>query len=184
VRRLARPVELRQAAGATSESRVPAHYDRIAKLLHWAVAALVLVQFATVWSWDPFERGSDPRFYLFRIHLFSGYTILVLAIARVAWRFTVVAPPLPDDLSRPLQAVAHATHGLLYVAILVQPLLGILTASAFGKTLGGWPGALHVTFAWGIACIVALHVLAALWHQFVRRDRLLERMAPSFLMRG
>jgi cytochrome b561 len=36
-----------------------------------------------------------------------------------------------------------------------------------------------VAFAWVIAAIVALHVLAALWHQLVRGDRLMERMLPS-----
>jgi len=155
-------------------------YDRVSKTLHWLVAALVLVQFATGWSWGYFERGSEPRFYLFRSHLFSGYAILALAIARIGWRLTHRSPPLPAGMSRPTVIVAKATHGLLYLAILIQPILGILTISAFGRSLG-WPGGVHVGLSFVIAGIIALHIAAALWHQFVRRDNLLHRMLPASL---
>jgi cytochrome b561 len=151
-------------------------YDRVARTLHWLVAALVLVQFATGWSWGFFERGSEGRFYLFRLHLFCGYAVLALAVLRVGWRLTHKAPPLPD-MSRPLAIAAHATHGLLYLAILVQPILGAVTVTALGKQLG--TGRVHVVLAFVIAGLVALHVAAALWHQFVRRDGLVLRMLPA-----
>ncbi|MDQ0511320.1 cytochrome b [Ancylobacter amanitiformis] len=151
-------------------------YDRIARLLHWAVAGLVLVQFATGWSWGFFDRGTEPRFYLFRFHLYSGYGVLALAVLRIAWRLTHRAPALPEGLSRVTQIVAHATHGLLYLAILVQPLLGALTVTALGKQLGTGP--VHVVLAYLIAGLVALHVAAALWHHFIRRDGLVRRMLP------
>ncbi len=151
-------------------------YDRVARILHWLVAALVLVQFATGWSWGFFERGSEGRFYLFRLHLFCGYAVLALALIRVGWRLTHKPPPLPD-MSRPLAIAAHATHGLLYLAILVQPILGAVTVTALGKQLG--TGRVHVVLAFVIAGLVALHVAAALWHQFVRRDGLVLRMLPA-----
>jgi cytochrome b561 len=158
-------------------------YDAIARTLHWLVAALVLVQFATGWSWGFFERGSEPRFYLFRTHLFCGYAVLAFAVLRIIWRMTHAAPPLPAGMSRLTEIAARSTHGLLYLAILLQPVLGILTISAFGKSLG-WPGSVHVALAYVIAGIVALHVAAALWHQFVRRDDLLGRMLPAQASRG
>lgn len=153
-------------------------YDRVARALHWLVVALVLVQFATGWSWGFFERGSEPRFYLFRTHLFSGYAVLALAVLRILWRLTHAAPPMPAGMSRLTVITAKSTHGLLYLAILIQPLLGILTISAYGKSLG-WPGPVHVALAFLIAGIVALHVAAALWHQLIRRDDLLFRMLPG-----
>jgi len=152
-------------------------YDRVSKILHWLVAALVLVQFATGWSWGYFERGSEPRFYLFRTHLFSGYAILALAVLRIGWRLKHPAPPLSAGLGRSTVIAAKATHGLLYLAILVQPILGIVTISAFGRSLG-WPGSVHVGLSFVIAGIIALHIVAALWHQLVRKDDLLHRMLP------
>ena len=156
---------------------MPSRYDHVACLLHWLVAALVLVQFATGWGWGAFERGSPPRFYLFRTHLFAGYAVLALAVLRIGWRLTHAAPPLPDGMSRLMALAAHATHGLLYLAILVQPVLGAVTTTGFGKNLG--TGRVHVALAYVIAVLVALHVAAALWHHFVRRDGLLLRMLPA-----
>ncbi|QIB34806.1 cytochrome b [Ancylobacter pratisalsi] len=156
---------------------MPTRYDRVAMSLHWLVAVLVILQFATGWTWGFFERGTEPRFYLFRTHLFSGYAILALAVLRTGWRITHRAPVLPAGMSRPMEIAAHATHGLLYLSILVQPVLGILTITAIGKSLGTGP--IHVALAYVIAAIVALHVAAALWHHFIRRDGLIARMLPA-----
>lgn len=154
-------------------------YDRVAILLHWSVVMLILIQYATGWTWGNFERGSDPRFYLFRTHIYSGYVILGLAVVRIAWRLTHKAPPLPADMPRTTVIAAKATHGLLYLAILVMPILGLLTITAFGKSLGRWPGATHVALSYGVFGLALLHAGAALWHQFVRRDGLLLRMWPT-----
>jgi len=154
-------------------------YDRVSIWLHWLVAAMVLIQFATGWFWGFFERGSEPRMYLFRTHLAVGTAILALAVVRIGWRLTHPAPPLPAGMSRPTTIAARATHGLLYLAILVQPAVGLLTITAFGKSLGRWPRDLHVALPNIIAAIVLLHIAAAIWHHFVRRDGLLVRMLPG-----
>lgn len=153
-------------------------YDRVSIWLHWLVAAMVLVQFTTGWVWGYFERGSEPRFYLFRTHIYVGSAILALAVLRVGWRLTHPSPPLPAGMSRATQIAAKATHGLLYLAILVQPTLGLLVITDFGKSLGRWPGSVHVALSFVIFAIICLHVGAAIWHQFIKRDGLLNRMLP------
>lgn len=155
-------------------------YDPASIWLHWLVAGMVLLQFATGWIWSFFERGSEPRFYLFRIHLAVGTAILALTVIRVGWRLTHPAPPLPAGMSRLTAVAAKSTHGLLYLAILTQPVLGLLTVTAFGKSIGRWPRDLHVVLSYVIFAIVVLHVSAALWHQVIRRDGLLRRMLPAF----
>lgn len=152
-------------------------YDRVAVWLHWLVATAVIVQFATGWIWGYFERGSEPRLYLFRTHIAVGSTILALACARILWRLTHPAPALPSDVGLLTAMAAKITHGLLYLAILVQPALGLVAITAIGKTIGRWPRELHVTLSFVIAGIVALHVGAALWHHFIRRDGLIGRMS-------
>jgi cytochrome b561 len=163
---------------AAEDAATPA-YDRFSRLLHWAVAVFVLVQFATGWTWGYFERGSEPRFYLFRTHLFSGYVILVLAVVRVMWRSVSGFPALPAGMGPATALVARATHLLLYTAILVQPLVGIVVTTAYGKTLGRVPNQIHITLAYVIFGLVMLHVAGALWHHFVRRDTVLSRMLPG-----
>ncbi|MCX8995978.1 cytochrome b/b6 domain-containing protein [Rhizobiaceae bacterium BDR2-2] len=156
-------------------------YDRVSIWLHWTMAILIIALFATGWIWGIFERGSPPRMYLFRAHIVLGSTVLALAVFRIGWRLTHPAPPLPAGMNRPTVIAARATHGLLYLAILIQPILGLLTITAFGKTLGRWPRDLHVTLTGVIFAIIVLHAAAALWHQFIRRDGLLSRMLPSSL---
>jgi len=38
---------------------------------------------------------------------------------------------------------------------------------------------LHVWLAWGLLAAVAIHVAAALWHHFIRRDAVLDAMLPG-----
>jgi cytochrome b561 len=154
-------------------------YDRVSIWLHWLVATAVITQFATGWVWGIYERGSDPRMVLFRIHIVVGSIILALALVRVVWRLTHKAPPLPQGMSRATQIASKATHGLLYLAILVQPALGLLAITAFGKSLGRWPRDFHMVLVNVIAAIIVLHVAAAIWHQFIRRDGLIRRMLPA-----
>ncbi len=154
-------------------------YDPVARYLHWAVVLLILVQFSSAWSWDLFEKGTTGRFVLFQCHLYSGYTLLALALLRIVWRLTHRPPPLPAGSSRLVEIASHAVHGLLYLAILVQPILGIVMITAFGKSLGRWPNEAHELIADGLLVLVGLHVAGALFHQFVLRDRLIERMLPA-----
>lgn len=161
-------------------SRLPPNdrYDRIAVWLHWLVAAAVIAQFLTGWIWSFFERGSEPRFYLFRAHIMVGSAILGLAMIRLGWRLTHPAPPLPAGMNRMMVRASKLTHALLYLAILVQPVLGLVSITSLGKSIGPWLRELHVTLSFVIAGIVALHVAAAFWHHFIRRDGLLLRMSP------
>lgn len=154
-------------------------YDRVAICLHWLVAALVLAQFLSGWNWGWFERGSEPRFYLFRTHIVLGSTILALALLRICWRLTHRPPPLPAGVSGKQALAARSTHALLYAAILLQPLLGLLAITAFGKSLGRWPRDLHNLGAKLIFAAILLHVAAVIWHELVRRDALLARMLPA-----
>lgn len=164
----------------TSQSAEPVHYDRLSRALHWSIAVLVLVQFTTGWIWGYFERGGDPRFYLFRTHIAAGYIVLALATLRVLWRLAMPAPPLPDGTGRAAGITARATHCALYLLILIQPMIGIVVTTAWGKSLGWWVNETHIMIAYAIAAMIALHIGAALWHQFLRRDGLLYRMLPSY----
>ena len=161
--------------------RPPAAADRfdvIIIVLHWIVAILVLVQFFTGWASGGFNGPPDGRGALFGLHVFSGYAILILAIAWLAWRVSVPVPPLPSNLPRSLRVVAGTVHAFLYMGILAQPMLGVVAASAYGTSLGSWPGEIHVTLAFTLAGLAALHLLATVWHQWIRRDGLLFRMLP------
>lgn len=93
---------------------------------------------------------------------------------------------------------AGATHGLLYLLLIVLPITGWAASSVHGwhltpfglfdlpallpkgTKLGFKAGDMHADLlSWVLLAIIGLHVLAALYHRFVKRDGVLQRMLPS-----
>jgi cytochrome b561 len=123
--------------------------------------------------------------------------ILLAMVLRILWRTGHKPPPLPPTL-RPIEAfLAHATHGLLYLAFLAMPLAGYLNTAASGHSLSLFglvaipplvPESerlaqiaigLHLVGQFAVYGFVALHVAAALMHGVIRRDGVFSRMLPG-----
>jgi cytochrome b561 len=176
-------------------------YTRTAIALHWAIALLVIFQFAWGWWMQGIPKQPvGPRVDAFNLHKSIGMTIFALMFVRILWRIGHAPPPLVD-LPRWQARVARATHALLYIALVVQPLVGYLGSELsgfpvkfFGLTLPSWTGknaalkdlmsAAHLTVSWVIAATVTLHIIAALKHELVDRNRLLARMGIGTALPG
>ncbi len=95
--------------------------------LHWLVAVLVLAQFlnedAIGAAWRAFRRGAAeiPGGPLVLAHVWGGVAILGFVLWRITLRLTRGAPPLPPEEPRMLRIVAAATHGTLYLLLLLVP---------------------------------------------------------------
>ena len=170
-------------------------YTSIAKLFHWLILALLVVQFAIAWTMPDIGRDSVPT-GLIGWHLSVGAAILAVMIVRLAWRLTHSAPPAPADLAPALATLSRVTHYLLYSVLIVLPILGWANASARGwavklfgvvplpalmakgSALGHSLGDVHATLATVLLAIVALHVAGALYHAVVLKDRTVQRMLP------
>lgn len=171
-------------------------YTATAKSLHWLIVLLLIVQFTVAWTMPHIGRNT-PVTTLISLHFTMGVVILVVVIVRLAWRVTHGEPP-PEDGVPPWQtASARIVHWLLYLLLFVLPVLGWIDASWRGMTIvmfglelprfvaarapgWGWTGDVHTLLAWyAVLTLVALHVLAALYRYFIRRDRVLQRMLPA-----
>ena len=98
-------------------------YTRVAIILHWLIAGLILYNLTS-----GLLKPVLPRpFFLF--HVSSGITILVLTLARIAWRLTHRPPPLLSEKTWE-RRLAHSVHFLLYTAMLLMPLSGWALVSA------------------------------------------------------
>jgi cytochrome b561 len=123
-----------------------AAYTRTAIVLHWLIAAAVLVQ-VSLGLWMIAIPKSPPgvRAYWFNVHKSIGITIGLLVIIRLLWRLTHTPPPLPGSM-RPWQRLgARISHYGLYACLILLPLSGYLGSSFtkypilfFGQRLPHW----------------------------------------------
>jgi cytochrome b561 len=181
-------------------------YGSVAMGLHWIIAALVLVNLCLGLYMADLPRSDTSRFMLFQLHKSFGLTVLTLSILRLGWRLMNPIPPLPRGLHPVLRLGAHASHFLLYFLIIAIPLAGwaMVSSSSLGLPtpyfgLFAWPNIsflarlppatkaanldlfkdVHSWLAFGAIALVTIHVVAALYHQFIRRDDVLRRMVPG-----
>lgn len=165
-------------------------FSRPAILLHWAIFLLVAVAYLAIEMRGP--KGSDSRTFWTATHFWAGCSVLALSIVRVAWR-SYQKPPAPEAALPALQLLSKASHLLLYLFIILQPILGILCVNLAGHpvTLAGL-GAftivgpdhdlaktvkeVHETLGNVFYWVIGLHALAALWHHFIKRDNTLRRI--------
>jgi cytochrome b561 len=138
--------------------------------------------------------GQQPRKGLLEIHKSVGFTILTLAIVRLAWRLSIGEPPYRRPLGRLTHLASRAGHGALYAMMIYMPITGYLFSAAGGYSLpwfglfqwprllpknadtANWGELLHDRGAWIVGGVVALHLVAVVWHQWIKRDEVLARM--------
>lgn len=171
-------------------------YGGVAKALHWLVFALVLAQYIVAIMMPDIGRGTVPG-TLINLHMSIGVTILLVIVVRWLWQVDHRALPAIADMPAWEQRFARATHALLYLFLVIDPILGWANASArdwtitlFGiaslphvvppkSAFGMRAGDVHTWLGWTLLVLIGLHVAAALYHYFVRRDRVLQRMLPG-----
>jgi cytochrome b561 len=187
---------IQQSSEVFMVEKVGGTYTRTARWLHWLILGLLIAQFIFAWTMPHIGRDT-PVTTLISLHFTFGVIILAAVIVRLVWRVTH-GEPEPEDGIPPWQmASARVVHWLLYTLLFVIPVLGWLNASwrgmpivMFGLELPellakrapgwGWTGDVHALLAnWVLLVLVGLHVLAALYHYLVRRDRVLQRMLPG-----
>lgn len=155
----------------------PAGYSRVQIGLHWIVAALIAVNLVFEdWiktGWRAIRDTGVPVYDAGAVaHIAVGVAVLVFALWRLGLRFTRGVPALPATMSGAERLAAKLGHAALYALMIGVPAVG-LTA---WFTASGDLAELHEVGKPAFIVLIALHVLAALWHQFVRKDGLLARM--------
>ncbi len=145
--------------------------------LHWAVVVLITVNLIFEdWikaGWEIIEEGGAAVYDAGALaHIGVGVAVLVLALWRIALRVTRGVPDLPYSMTGTERLVAHLGHGALYVLMLGVPLVGLVAWCSASEDLAELHGFGKPAFL----VLIALHVGAALWHQFVKKDGLLQRM--------
>ncbi|MCX5616084.1 cytochrome b [Bombella sp. TMW 2.2559] len=177
----------------------PSRHNAVSIFLHWVIALLVFFMIGLGLYMDHVPVSNSG--FLHQFHKSVGIVTMLLIVVRVIWRLTHKAPALPKDLSAAQRVVAGGMEGLLYLYQIFVPATGWLMVSSMAMPivlfgLVSWPliplpqsvmdsGTLaevmpdiHNWLAWTFGGFIALHVLAALYHRFIRKDQVVNRILP------
>lgn len=175
----------------------PISYGLVAIAFHWTIAVLFLAQLALGYLMS--RDNIDPvlQFDLFQYHKSIGFLVLALAAPRFLWSVFSRKPQALEGEGLASRFAARAAHAALLFLTLAVPLAGWAIASTSPLQIPSYvfdlvvvPGLplvisdkaeafwseVHATLAYLAAAIVFLHVAAALWHHFIRKDATLRRM--------
>jgi cytochrome b561 len=178
-------------------------YSSVAIFLHWTIAACILFNMVTGHYMEGLPKGELKHIWV-SLHATSGLSVLVLSVARVAWRLSHRPPPLDLTLSRPVRLAAEWVHGILYFMMIAMPLTGwAISSSSTRKVAGAYlfllrpipkiqflvdlplpqkisahdqAVLLHKIGGWLLLALLVAHVAGALKHQFLDRQPQFARM--------
>lgn len=170
----------------------PARYHPLLVALHWLLAVLLIGALAGgMLHLQHIPNDSPDKIGALRVHMIFGVVILALTLVRLVVRL-LTRKPAPVSTGKPLlDLVGRGVHFLLYALVILMAASGFAMAFQAGLpdiVFGGSgaplpasfaglaPRAVHGVIAALLVGLIALHALAAIYHQFVLRDGLLARM--------
>ena len=168
-------------------------YTAIARVFHWATAALVLVMIpiGIVMANTNVGPAQDT---LYHLHRSIGAVLLPLVLTRLLYRMSHPPPPLPASVAAGQRRIAHVTHWALYGLLLLQAVVGWIATSAYRAPIlvfwlfelpPIWPVdrpfsetlfTVHRVIGFALLVLIVLHIAAALFHHVVLKDAVLRRM--------
>lgn len=170
-------------------------FDALTITLHWSTLLFVLALLGSGLLYGQVEeRPWAPT--LLWLHRSLGATIWALTAFRLAWRWTGAQfPAFPASMTALHRLAARVSEYGLYALLLLQPATGLAQMVLRGRPfeLLAWTippvvpvhlgyaqlfQGFHEVGSWCLVAVVGMHAAAALFHHFVRRDDVLETMAP------
>ena len=170
------------------------NYDNVAIALHWATAFLVFANFVLAQTWDWF--GGTTQGLMEGTHMSFGVLLTAAILARIAWRLVPGHQVSSLEIGW-VRLASKATHYLLYALLVSEAALGFAFRWGAGRPMyffgTGIPPLIrelskplrhnlrdfHEWIGWAIVIIAVAHALAALYHHYVLKDRVLRRMLPK-----
>jgi cytochrome b561 len=170
------------------------NYDNVTITLHWLTALLVFVQFALGQTWDWFPKPT--RHLMVVSHMSFGIILTLVVLARVLWRF-VFRHHVASVETGFVRIASVTVHYVLYGLLATEAVLGFLSRwegneamslfglqipppfTGSGQSVAHQLQDIHNWVGWTIIVSALGHALAALYHYYFLRDRVLGRMLPA-----
>ena len=165
-------------------------YGIVSRGLHWVTAGLVLTLLGVSWWMSELPGVSKAEAYT--LHKLTGLFVLLLTVLRISWRGMQGSLPGVGALWQ--KRIRKVAHFILYLLLLWVPLTGWLMSSAAGYAptlftlrlsmpyvlkhaqLAKQANVLHHYGIYALLAMLALHILAAVYHKQWVRDEVWSRM--------
>lgn len=171
-------------------------YSPLTRWIHWIMAVLILGLLTAGYVMTGVLEDGDTKWAVYGIHKSIGLIILATIWIRLWWRMQNDEPKLPKDLPRWQQWAGRANVRILLALLVIMPVsgffmsylgdhpisfFGLFTIPGYGSKhpLAGLMKDTHETAGLALAILVGLHILAALYHQFIRKDNVFKSMWGS-----
>ncbi len=172
-------------------------YHPFAKFLHWTIVIIIATQFLSAWLMPSFRHMTAPNSFTM-IHL-SAWGLLVIPFGLLLFfmRFFRPVAKVEGEMPSWMEKSATSMQYALYVLLIITPFSGWASVSmrhlpvdffdlfylpvldidypSFMFTLGR----MHSNIAYAIGILALGHIAAALYHHFILKDQVLNRMRPS-----
>ncbi len=171
-------------------------YGVIAKLLHWAMALMLIGLVIMGLIMVELPLGSVKKLKLYGWHKEWGVLVLMLVSLRLIWRLFNITPALPQNMPSWQKWAATSVHWLFYILMIALPLTGWMLSSASGLPISFFGlfvlpdlvsqstelrsllSEVHKWLAYSLIGAFFAHAGAALQHHFIHKDDILRRMLP------
>lgn len=169
-------------------------YGSVAKFFHWLIFLLLLCMVTLGYFLSSIP--DDYKGVAYNTHKLTGLVVFMLMLLRAAWALANPKPTLPASTKTWERWAERSVHWSLYAVVIAMPMLGLIGSSAANKpphvgdfklmlpvqqskALADGSFSIHNTLAIVLIVLVGIHVSAALYHYFIRKDKVLQRMLPS-----
>lgn len=172
-------------------------WGSLSRAFHWGLGLVIIGMLAYGW-WMNHVAARPDRFFHRSIHADIGYVVLLLMALRLIWRAINPVPEPPAGSPVWERVLAKSNHWLLYVITMLVAVLGWAHSGAHKPDYADWFGLFrvpqfttpdkanadfyedwHIYMAYVLIALVAIHILAALYHHFVRDDDVVARMTTG-----
>jgi cytochrome b561 len=180
------------AAGGVMNGILVFRYHPLLVVLHWTLAVLIIAMLcAGFLVLAPMQNPDPHKIGLLMIHMAGGMIILGLMVVRIILLVFTAKPAKATAGNAVLDRIRPLVHTGFYLLVVLMAGSGLATSILAGLNRSVFQGtgeplptsfepyptfAAHFYLALLLTALIALHVLAALYHQFARRDGLLQRM--------
>ncbi|NOR52395.1 MAG: cytochrome b [Gammaproteobacteria bacterium] len=167
-------------------------YSNISVILHWLIAIMLVIALFMGSTALVNTPNDDPeKIGALTGHMIFGFSITAFMIVRLIVKMKNINPPPMVTGNAMRDKIGVSVHSILYILVILMGLSGFgiaLLAGIPDVILGVEGAALPETFnkllprlAHGmmaklLLAMVALHVIAALYHQLILKDNIIARM--------